>query len=99
VDVQIDTVLTRRSAVEGRPLPAGSGAVLVDMSTGRCFRLNRVGNEVWGMLGEGLTMREICARVAGRYQLPTTRIESEVMALVAQLAREGLVEPVPTSAT
>jgi Coenzyme PQQ synthesis protein D (PqqD) len=87
-----DPKIRRRNAVETRPLP--QGAVLVDMQTGQCYRLNRVGAEIWSMLERPSALREICESVAARYGRPSASIEDEVRELVDHLTKEQLVEPV-----
>ena len=63
------------------------------MNTGRCFKLNRVGAEIWAMLAAETSLGEICTRVAERYRLGPERIEEEVRVLIEQLRSENLVEP------
>jgi hypothetical protein len=79
----------QRSGVEARPFP--KGALLVDMGTGRCFRLNRVGAEIWTMLTEPRALEEVCRDVAARYRKPVEDIAGEIRALVAALTRENLI--------
>jgi hypothetical protein len=83
--------------VEARPLP--QGALLVDMNTGRCFRLNRVGAEVWSMMEAPTPLGRICEQVASRYGLAPESIEHEVRGLVEHLLKEQLVEPAPRTST
>jgi hypothetical protein len=82
--------LRQRNGVEARPLPRG--ALLVDMNTGQCFRLNRVGAEIWTMLTSPTTASEVSARIATRYGKPVAQIDLEVRALLELLVREQLVE-------
>jgi hypothetical protein len=84
--------LRRCSNVEARQLAEGS--VIVDMRTGQCYRLNRVGAEIWSLLDRPLAIPEICASIADRYQRSLTAIEPEITAMIEHLAREKLVEPV-----
>jgi len=71
------------------------GAILVDMDTGRCYRLNRVGAEIWTLLRAPRALPELCAEVAKRYDPPPPALESDVRALVTHLLTERLVEPAP----
>jgi Coenzyme PQQ synthesis protein D (PqqD) len=87
-----DPKIRRRNGVETRPLP--QGAVLVDMETGQCYRLNRVGAEIWSMLEIPSALHEICEGVAARYGRLSTSIEHEVRELVDHLKKEQLIEPV-----
>ena len=82
--------LRQRNGIETRPLP--QGAVLVDMNTGHCFRLNRVGAEIWTMLTSPLPVGEVSAQIAARYGKPIAQIDPEVRALFELLIRERLVE-------
>lgn len=92
-----EDIVSQRSGVEMREVPRG--ALLVDMHTGRCFRLNRVGAEIWTMLKATLPLREICSRIATQYRLPLPQSEQEVGRLIEQLLEEGLVEPVAPTTT
>lgn len=89
-----DERLTQRSGIETRPM-ANKGAILVDMTTGRCYRLNRVGAEIWALLRAPLAASEICAEVAKKYEPPPATLEGDVRALVAQLLASQLAEPAP----
>lgn len=87
-----DHKLRRRSGVETRKLP--QGAVLVDMGTGRCYRLNRVGAEIWAMLESPSALGELCEGVATRYRRSVDAIEQEVRDLVEHLTKEQLIESI-----
>jgi hypothetical protein len=88
--------LKQRAGVEARPLP--QGALLVDMNSGHCFRLNRVGAEIWTMLHTPLSVDEVCARIAARFRKPVDQIDIEVRALVVQLINEELLDsPIETA--
>jgi hypothetical protein len=81
--------LKQRSGIEMRALP--KGALLVDMNTGRCFRLNHVGAEVWSLLAERQDFGDVCRTVANRYRRPIEAVTNEVRRLVEQLTRENLL--------
>jgi Coenzyme PQQ synthesis protein D (PqqD) len=83
--------IRRRANVETRPLP--QGAVLVDMDSGRCYRLNRVGAEIWSMLESPSDLGQVCASVAARYGRAVDTIEPEIRELVERLTKEQLLEP------
>ena len=84
--------LRRRSGIETRLVP--EGAILVDMNTGRCYRLNRVGAEIWSMLETPAGLPDHSAGVAARYSRAVEAIRDEVQALVEHLTKEQLLEPV-----
>jgi len=89
--------LTQRSGIETRPLP--HGALLVDLNTGRCYRLNRVGAEIWTLLQRPLVLDDVCAAVAKKYDDAGATVEGDVRALVAQLLKERLLVESPQEAT
>jgi hypothetical protein len=91
--VSPDERLVQRSGIETRPL--AEGALLVDLNTGRCYRLNRVGAEIWSLLRAPLALPDICAKIASKYAPGTADLETDVRALVDHLATERLLEPVP----
>ena len=43
------------------------GAILMDMASGDCFELNRLGAEIWARLGKGESPAELVANVAASY--------------------------------
>ena len=68
-----------------------AGAVLMDVATGDCFELNRIGAEVWRRLGTGQSPSGIVAALAASHDLATSVVEPDVRQLVADLLRHGLV--------
>lgn len=68
------------------------GAVLFSPSTELYFGLNHVGARVWELLGPGLLLDDLCARLHQHYpdaDRPT--LSRDVAALLDRLAAEGLV--------
>lgn len=84
-----DSTLGWRDGVEHRPLR--DGALLVDMNTGGCFRLNAVGAEVWGLLEEPQSVRRISEAIARHYNLEPLQVEADVHALLTELLQKGLL--------
>jgi hypothetical protein len=82
--------LTQRRGIETRPFP--QGALLVDMDTGKCYRLNRVGAEIWELLRQPVGVTELCAEVAKKYERGAETLEGDVRELVAHLVKEKLVD-------
>ena len=83
--------LKQRNGIETRPLP--QGAVLVDMNTGHCFRLNRVGAEIWTILESPLAVGEVSDQIATRYEKPVAKsIQRSARWSIELLIREQLIE-------
>jgi hypothetical protein len=67
------------------------GAVLMDMTSGECFELNRIGAEVWRRLGNGESTSELIEQIAASYGVPTSVVQSDVDQLLDRLTRSGLL--------
>jgi hypothetical protein len=71
--------------------PTEQGAVLLEMTSGECFELNRVGAEIWGGITKGVALSQVVQDVASRYRVSASTVESDARALVAELKRRGLL--------
>ncbi|MEV6850726.1 lasso peptide biosynthesis PqqD family chaperone [Actinoplanes sp. NPDC051411] len=76
-----DVVLTRND----------DGAVLLNKRSGRYYRLNPLGNEVFRLLAEGSGLEDIVADLRARFPDAGERIPDDVRRLVADLRRADLV--------
>jgi hypothetical protein len=86
----VDARLVPRPDVAAREI--NDGAVLVNMGSGACFELNRIGFEIWKLLGSGSTVAGICEALGGRYPIDREVLAADVRSLVEALAGAGLVE-------
>jgi hypothetical protein len=73
------------------------GAVLVDMRSGSCFELNRVGYEIWQLVAGGTTEATICAALVERYGHPRERVDADVRQLLGALVEHKLLRLDPGS--
>jgi hypothetical protein len=92
-ELKPETCLSRKEGIELRSIERG--ALLVDLSSGRCYRLNAVGAEVWRALAAATPCRELYGRIADRYRIPLDRAESDIGDLVRELLRAELVQIEP----
>ena len=68
-------------------------AVVVDVDSTYYYGLNRTGTFVWSLLADRTMSRdEIVAGVAAEYGKRPAEVEADVAALLAELAREQLIE-------
>jgi hypothetical protein len=88
--MQIDQLFRPRSEVAVREI--SDGAVLVDMKSGGCFELNRVGFEIWKLLEPKASVTNICGALAGHYPVAHETLVADVQNLIDSLMRAGLVE-------
>jgi hypothetical protein len=71
------------------------GAVLLEMTSGDCFELNRVGTEIWTRLTKGESLASVVVAIATRYGVPAATVELDAHALVGELIRRGLAVASP----
>ncbi len=69
----------------------GDAGVLVHLRTNRIFEVNATGLRIWELIGEGRTLAEIQEVLQGEFDVEPERLRQECLALVTELAREGLV--------
>ena len=65
----------------------------MDMASGDCFELNRLGAEIRARLGQGESPRNWLPALATSYGLPAATVESDVRTLLEELTRSGLLTP------
>lgn len=69
-------------------------AVLLDAQRGTYFGLNEVGTRAWGLLAGGATLEQALAALLADFDAPRERVWPDLLALVQDLARHGLVDVV-----
>ena len=70
----------------------GDAGVLVHLQTNRIFEVNATGLRIWELAGEGRTLEEIEETLRGEFDVEPARLRTELLELVAELSREGLIE-------
>lgn len=65
--------------------------VLLDLSSGRYYTLNRVGTAVWERCTGTHSLQEIHATLCSRFEASAERIGDDLVALVTHLGHEGLL--------
>jgi|GEM_PF-6488292 len=71
------------------------GLLVVNLETGKTWRLNRVGAVVCHGIERGSDPDSIASEVATKYAVDLATVKRDVSALIAELRKEGLVEPHP----
>ena len=69
----------------------GDAGVLVHLKTNRIFEVNATGLRIWELAGSGRTLADIREALQDEFEVQPERLREELLALVAELAREGLV--------
>jgi hypothetical protein len=66
-------------------------AVLLNLEKGSYYTLDAVGADIWQMLHEPITVSEIITRLLQDYDITPAQVENDVLELLADLGREGLI--------
>src|SRR5215475_8046989 len=66
-------------------------AVIINLSNGLYYSIDRAGGTMWEMIDAGYRLEEIAVAIAARYDVTGNRAEIDVLRLATELLREGLV--------
>ncbi len=88
------TPLTRRirQSTEVVSSRLGDAGVLVHLQTNRIFEVNATGLRIWELAGQGRTLGQIEDTLRGEFDVDPARLRTELLDLVSELSREGLLE-------
>jgi hypothetical protein len=67
-------------------------AVLLNMQSGKYFGLDSIGTRVWNLLVEHGSLSRAYQTVLEEYDVDADRLRSDLLALVDQLALNGLIQ-------
>ncbi len=70
----------------------GDAGVLVHLQTNRIFEVNATGLRIWELAGTGRTIAGIEETLRDEFDVEPARLRTELLELVNQLSREGLLE-------
>ncbi len=68
-------------------------AILVNLESGAYYSTDQAGAVVWDAIANGLSVNQTIARLADQYDGDPQAIRAGVLALVSELAQEGLIRP------
>lgn len=69
--------------------------VVLDLRTSAYYSLNETARAVWEALEAGLSIAAVAEKLSSEFAETPEKIEGDVAAIVAQLAKDGLIEPRP----
>jgi coenzyme PQQ synthesis protein D (PqqD) len=69
--------------------------VLLHLESLRYYSLNLTGRRIWQGLKQGLSLQEISYRLQAEFEVEEDRAEHSVLALVAELREQQLVQSLP----
>ncbi len=67
-------------------------AVLLNTLTNKYYSLNEVGARFWNLLAEGQSLREAQRVLLGEFEVESPQLEQDLLELVENLRKNGLVE-------
>ena len=70
----------------------GGEIVILDLESGTYYGLNEVGKAIWDLVQKQVTVAEIRDNLLQEYDVESDRCEREVVALLEQMAAQGLIE-------
>ena len=71
----------------------GEETVMLDLAKGAYFGLDPVGARMWQLLAEGRTLAEVCDAIMAEYEASRDTIEGDLLTLVDDLMKQGLIAP------
>ena len=69
----------------------GEETVLLDLRTGRSYRLNAVGTAIWEQCTGAATLQEIHRAVNVRLQMSIEQVHDQVVTFITQWSHDGLL--------
>ena len=84
------TVLRLSPDVQGTTMDGET--VLLDLSSGRYYTLNRLGSVIWEHCTGQSTMTDIHAAICERFDVVPSRALDDLVALANELTQEGLLQ-------
>ena len=73
----------------------GGEAVILSMKNGVYYSLNPVGARIWNLICEPIVVYKIRDTIMREFEVESKRCEDELLALLQDLANEGLIEVEP----
>jgi len=67
-------------------------AAILNVRTGVYYGLDEVGASVWRIMREPRTLAEIIKRITSEYDVDPPQCENDLISLLSELAKHGLVE-------
>jgi hypothetical protein len=67
--------------------------VALNIESGTCYGLNKVGSRIWRLLGAPIRVSDLCAALLADYEVDPVVCERHVIDLLEELRAEGMIHP------
>jgi hypothetical protein len=95
VTVNEDVVVVRKDGLIEAEVDGEMVALHVE--NGTCYGFNGTATRVWALLADNSTVGEICAHLTEEYEVDREQCAEQVMELLREFEKDGLVEIKPAS--
>ena len=68
--------------------------VMVDFEQGKYYMITGVGNDIWDMLADDVTVTQIMDKLLLEYDVTREQCEAEVLNFLTELEKLGIIEAV-----
>jgi hypothetical protein len=83
-------VIRKRAEVSVRA--TNEGALLVDLMSGRCWKLNRLGADFFSQIESEQRLTTVCDVLTDRYDVTREVLERDILRLAQELLDAGLID-------
>lgn len=92
-DITTDTIVV--AAADQVSCDLDGETAILHLGTDVYYGLDEIGARVWALLQEPSSVRRLCEVLAAEYEVTSQQCEADTLALVRELAAEGLVDVRP----
>ncbi len=68
--------------------------VIINLDSGNYYSLDKVGAEIWSLIEQRATAREMIAAIARRYEVERLELEKGVARFLTELEQENIIAPI-----
>ena len=85
-----DTTLRAKETEVAAKIIEGE-AILINLSSGMYYSMDKVGAHLWSILAGGSSVNRMAGMIAAHYDIPEAQAKADVRGLVDELHGEGLI--------
>lgn len=88
-EITLESVVRRSSDVMASEVE--NELVMMDIDRGMYYALNAVGSDIWERIAQPSTVADLCAQLQQVYAVDAARCEADVLAVLNDMAANGLL--------